>query len=615
MKRGQFALIASALAAIIFVGLNIAAARWLAPARIDFTSNKLYTLSSSARAVVARLVEPVELELVYSRNAAADYPDIRMHGARVRELMNEIAARSGGKVRVRETDPAPFSEEEDRVAAAGVVPMQADGGDPVYLGVIGRNAVDDVIAIPTLTATRDGQLEYDLVRLVAQLDDPAPPRVAVISSLPAWAGDGTSEGDAFILREMRRAFEIVPVENGFSELPADADMLMIVHPPALNEWQLYLIDQFLMRKGRAFVALDPLSRVALATQGPRAVRTSSLGRLEAGLGVKLDDAVIADRMLGLPVEIDAGGGRRVVESQPLFIAAPTALLSKTDMATADLSRALNFGDAGRWVAADAAKTMFAPLVETTPEAARIAVERAAANPSPRAVMADYAPLDARQALAGRLSGELRTSFPDGAPPAPAGAASPGPHVAASQTLAEIVMVADADMLDDGFYLDPGTGAPMADNAAFVLNALDNLGGDPALVALRSRAPAARPMARVDALRDAASQRLYAEQAELEKRLAETEARLAELEKARSAAEASGLRLAREDGRTAEIDAFRAEALEIRGRLRAVERDFRRDIDVLKGRLQLFNVWLPPLVIAALGLAVFAWRSLRRRAGT
>ena len=113
-----------------------------------------------------------------------------------------------------------------------------------------------------------------------------------------------------------------------------------------------------------------------------------------------------------------------------------------------------------------------------------------------------------------------------------------PFVSASEGSAEIVLVADADMFDDGFYVHPQTGQALADNAAFVLNALDNLSGDYALTELRSRAPAARPMTRVDDIETAARQRLYAEQTRLEKELADAEARAGELEARRASGVAS-----------------------------------------------------------------------------
>ncbi|HVY87566.1 MAG TPA: Gldg family protein [Hyphomonadaceae bacterium] len=619
MRRSHFAVLASLLAAIIFVGLNLASWKWLAPVRVDFTQNGLYTLSSSARRVVERLVEPVELELVYSRGRGANFPAIRAHADRVRELMNEIAARSGGKVRVRETDPEPFSDDEDRITAAGLSAVPTDGGDPIYLGVIGHNSVDDAIAIPYLSPDRDALLEYDLVRLIAQLDNPEPPKVAVISSLPAYQGDGTGEGDAFVLREMRRAFTVIPVDQNFRALPPGTNVLMIVHPGPLNEWQQYVIDQFLLRKGRALIALDPVSRVSLAQQGRRAIPSSNLGRLGETLGVTVASDVAVDRVLGLPVEVDAGAGRRNIESQPLFPAVPRALLSRTDPITADLSRAINFGAPGHLVVTPVAGLAFTNLAETTSEAGLASSELAMSDPTPRKVLESYKKAGA-QILAGRLSGRLTSAFDH--PPAPPVEEDPvvsavaqkevarvEPYVSRSDITAQIVFVADSDVFDDGFYVNPNNNTPIADNAAFILNALDNLGGDEALTALRSRAPAARPMERVDAMRAQARARLYSEQERLEKGLAEAESRLKQLEARR----VDGA--ARTPEEIAEIAAYRDRAATTRKQLRNVEREFRRDIDALAGSLEFLNVWLPPLFVGVLGVGVFLWRSRRRAVKT
>jgi ABC-type uncharacterized transport system involved in gliding motility auxiliary subunit len=291
-------------------------------------------------------------------------------------------------------------------------------------------------------------------------------------------------------------------------------------------------------------------------------------------------------------------------------------MSAEDPVTADLSRAVNFGAAGHIAASPPAGVAFTPLAEATPQAAVVSVELAATDPSPRAVMEASTPAGGPAILAGRLSGELRSLFttppPVPAQPDPALArreaderADVAPYVSRSETPAEIILVADADVLDDSFFLNPSTGAPIADNAAFVLNALDNLGGDEALMALRSRAPAARPMERVDEMRTAARDRLYKEQQRLEALLAEAEGHLRQIEQQRVA---GAVRTPEELARMA---GFREQAHQIRRQLRGVEREFRRDIDELAGRLELINIWLPPIFAAALGAGLFFWRSRRR----
>jgi ABC-type uncharacterized transport system involved in gliding motility auxiliary subunit len=618
MRRGHYAILASALAATAFLGLNLAAWKWLAPVRADFTANGLYTLSSSAQRVVQRLVEPVELELIYSRSIGAAFPAIRAHADRVRQLMNEIAAKSGGKVRIRESEPEPFSDDEDRVVAAGLTPAPTDGADPIYFGVIGHNTVDDAISIPFLAPERDALLEYELVRLISQLDDPAPPKIAVLSSLLAYSVDPTEPGAAFILREAKRAYDIEIVAHDFVALPEGADVLLMVHPGPLSEWQQYVVDQFLLHKGRALIALDPVSRMSMVQPGQHAIASSDLGLLSTSLGVSIAPDTVADRALALPVNVDLGGGRRAVVGQPLFPAVPPALMSKTDVITADLSRPVNFGAPGHLAAKPPAGAIFETLIETTPDAALVPAELAKLDPTPRVVLEGYASAGVAQVLAGRLTGQLRSAFQR--PPAPPTDADPGvaalhekdmariePYASRSEDPAEIIFVADADAFNDDFYVNPETGAAISDNAAFVLNALDNLTGDEALTRLRSRAPAARPMQRVDDLRNAARDRLYEEQQRLEKLLAEAEGRLNALEAQRKGGAALGVE------ELAGIASYRDSAAGIRKQLRGVEREFRRDIDALEGQLQFLNVWLPPLFVGVIAVGVFVWRNRRRRA--
>ena len=615
MKRSHYVILVSLAAVLIFAGLNLASWRWLGGARADFTANGLYTLSTSAKRVVQRLIEPVEIELVYSRVLGADFPAIRAHADRVRQLMAEIAAQSEGKVKLREVEPEAFSEEEDRVAAAGLSPAPTNGGEPLYFGIIGRNTSADNITIPFLAPERDALLEYELVRLISQLDDPAPPKVAVLSSLLAYQLHPTEQGSAFMLREGARAYEIVIVEEGFRALPDDTDVLLMVHPPAMDEWQSYVIDQFLLNKGAALIAIDPVSRAAIVQQDGAPV-ASSLGRIARMLGLTEQREAVADSTIALPVNVDIGGGRTMQVGQPLFPGPPPALMSRDDVITADLSRPINFGAPGRLIVQPPAGVTFEPLVSTSIEAALLPAEMAASDPGPRQVLEAYQPSGAQQALAGRLAGPLRSTF--AGPPVVADEDDPvlaelrrqemarqPPFVADSQRDAQIILVADSDMFDDSFFVHPQSGQPLADNAAFVLNALDNLGGDPALTELRSRAPAARPMARVDELREAAKTRLFAEQEGLETLLKAAEARIGELEARRAGGAASA------PEELAEINEYRVQAAEIRGQLRGVEREFRRDIDALESQLVFLNVWLPPILVGLAGIGVFFWRGRRR----
>ena len=622
MGPRTFTFFASLLAFAIFAGANIAGQNWLGPVRIDMTENRLYTLSDAAVEVAQDLSEPVELELVYSRQLAADFPDIRAYGARVRELLNEISARSKGNVRVIETDPAPFTPEEDRIIDVGLDSAPTPKGDPLYFGIIGRNSVDDEIIIPFLEPQRESLLEYDLVKLISQLDDPTPPTIGIITDLRSMTGRGLNPQDPYILREMARSFQIEQISQTYQVLPDGLDALMIVHPFELSPRQQYEIDQFILRGGRALIALDPASRGALTSRGRRSRLSSRLGKVETTLSLSPLLDVVIDSQIGLPVE-RIEDGRRLIEAQPLFIAPPPSLMSKTDPVTSDLSRAVNFGASGRLIVSPPADATFTALITTTTESALISAQMGGRDLAPRDLLDNYTATGEAQILAGRLSGRFQSAFT--AEDAPSIELPEDPvearlldipdtlpeHLDRSTADAEIILIADADVFTDDFYVSPNGDLPAADNAALILNALDNLAGDAALVRLRSRAPSSRSMTRIDAMRDNARERLYEEQSVLEDQLATTEERLQTLKEQGAGGGFLANRRLIDQAQAEELARFRAEAVDIRERLRDIEREFRADIDTLENRIVFYTMWLPPILTAMFGMLIVVWRARRK----
>ena len=107
------------------------------------------------------------------------------YATRVREFLEEIAARSGGKIRLRVIDPQPFSEDEDRAAEAGLQSLQVGArGDALYFGLAGTNSTDGRSAIPSFQPDREEFLEYDVAKLVHELATPKKPVIGLMSSLP-----------------------------------------------------------------------------------------------------------------------------------------------------------------------------------------------------------------------------------------------------------------------------------------------------------------------------------------------------------------------------------------------------------------------------------------------
>jgi ABC-type uncharacterized transport system involved in gliding motility auxiliary subunit len=613
MSRSLYLAVMLAILVAGFVGLNWTARSHLDGVRLDLTERGLYQLSPGARDVLARLDEPVQLDFYFSRRDAAQYPAIRAYGARVREMLRAVSAEAGGGVRLIEIDPDPFSPEEDAAIAAGLQAIPTDDGGQIFFGLVGRNAVDESRTIALFDPNNEARLEYEIIRAIAELERARTPHIAIISDLPfAPDFDGVSANP--IVNELARTYQISWLERDFEALPADADALFLFHAAPFSEAQAYAVDQFALTKGRVLALIDPMAHVALKP-GPdglppiNAERASSLGALLGAWGVSYDPNTVAmDAETGLPVQI-VEAGRTRLRAYPLWFTVPPTGMNTQLPATLSLSLGVNLGAPGVLAPLGSADIVFTPLLRTTQASGRIDADIAAGSPPPETLLRDFAPAeDAPLVLAAQLSGQFETAFADG-PPGSA-AVSPGDHVARSQGPGEIVVIADADILDPAFYLSPdGLGGEQlaADNPTLILNLADRLAGDPALVGLRSRAGSARPMDRVEALRADAEARYRTLQDELQAELLEAETRLATLN---AAGRASALGGADADDQ-AEAAALRGQILDARERLREIERGFRVEIDALEQRLMVWTIWLPPLSVIVMAGVIFLLQRRRR----
>lgn len=626
MNARRYALWTALAFLVMFVASNLIVNSWFRGARLDLTANRLFTISPGTREILSpeNLTEPIQLTFFYSRDAASRYPDLQAYAARVREMLQSYRAAARGRIRLVEVDPKPFSEEEDEAEAAGVEPVRLqEGGDPIYFGLSGANSIDDRRAIAFFDIAREPFLEYELTRLIYELQNPEPPKAALITSLPiepglAQFGAQFGAGQSAFAQELARFMDVEKLAPDFAEIPADARMLIIIHPGPLTPAQTYAIDQFILEKGRAFIAVDPASMQAaqmgadpgnpFAAAAP-APSGSSLPALFTAWGVSMTPQVVLDGEAALPVQAQSPRGDTVEVPQPLFFRVDGERLARDDLMTAPLNRGLYFGMAGALTVSERAGRSARALARTTGQTMRISPEMALTRPTPFDLMQMWTPAGRIETIALRLSGNLDSAFPNGPPE---GAAREGrAHLRNSAQGAEIVIVADSDFLADDFYVDRQRGATFADNGAFAINAIDILGGSQALVSLRARAPSLRRMELVERLAADAQRRIEQRQQDLQGELQQTEARLQELRAGRRGGEtlAPGLGDLTQDEQ-AEIDRFTARAIEIRAELRRVARDLRRDIDALKGVVVFVNMWLAPLLVAGAGLYFF-WRRQRR----
>ena len=172
------------------------------------------------------------------------------------------------------------------------------------------------------------------------------------------------------------------------------------------------------------------------------------------------------------------------------------------------------------------------------------------------------------------------------------------------------------MLHDSFwvevrdFLGQQVAIPQSHNAAFVVNALENLSGGEALAGLRGRGISERPFEKVVEIRRDSEQRFRLKEEALVAKLKDLQEKLAKLET--KGGEGGGpVTVLLNDKEKQAVETFKGEMLQVRGELRAVKAALRRDIDQLDRWLKIVNIAAVPLLIGLGGL-VFGIVQRRRR---
>ena len=232
---GAGALVALAAA---FLALTIVVTFALRGARLDLTASRLYTIAPGTERIVGSLTEPVNLYFFLSDEASRSNPALRAYAQRVRELLEEMAQRSNGKLRLTVIDPQPFSEDEDRATDFGLaaVPVGTNG-EPLYFGLAGTNSTDGRETIGFFQPDKEEFLEYDVASLVYRLAHPKKPVVGLLSTLPVDASFDQMTGQMregwAAIQQTRELFDVRAVARDAKAIDPDIGVLLLVHPKDL----------------------------------------------------------------------------------------------------------------------------------------------------------------------------------------------------------------------------------------------------------------------------------------------------------------------------------------------------------------------------------------------
>ena len=614
IDTSRLALGGIAMAVILFVTVNIVSNTVFKDARIDLTEDGLFTIAEGTDKVLAEIDEPIDLRFYYSDQLDVFGPTFKNHARRVDELLDAYERRSDGKLRITRYNPQPFSPEEDLAVADGLqgVPSTSTG-ELAYFGLAASNSTDDEGTIAFLAPERANFLEYDLTRLIHDLANPEKPVVGMIGDLPLWGTQQAQYRPWTVYEQMGEFFNIRPIMGDFKEIAEDVDILMLAQPENLDDAKRYAIDQFAMRGGRILAFVDPHaeSMGRNPMQPPMGNAVEAMSPLLTAWGVEIDkDQVVGDPASAVRVQAQSNGRAVIVDYLP-WMGLGASGMASDDVVTGDLS-VINVTSAGAIKAAEGATTTIEPLVATSDQAAFLPLAEIQFAPDPAKLLGDFQPGDEPLTIAARVSGPIKSAFPDG-PPEGVNLPEGNEHITEAEAPLNLILVADADLLADRNWvrqqgiLGASFTVPVASNGDFAVNALDNLAGSEGLISLRGRGLTERPFEVIASLERQAEQQFRAKEQELLAAIEDTDAKIRALQQEE---QETGVILT--SAQQAEITDFRATMLDLRGELRDVQRSLRDEVEGLKSTITTINVWAIPGFVAlfAIGLALF-----RRRKAT
>ncbi|MGD9877370.1 Gldg family protein [Desulfococcus sp.] len=607
------------LVLIILVLVNVIASR--VNARWDVTEGKLYSLSDGTREILSNLSYDTAIKVFYTRDETHTPVHIKTYARRLMDFLSEYERHGEGKLTIEHYDPEPDSEAEDQAAAYGISGIDLPTGERLYFG-LAAVAADQEAVIPMIDPTREEQLEYDITRIIARVQSAEKPTIGIISALPVFGmpmmgmpQEGGPEPWMFV-SELRKNHEVREISPGADSIDESVDLLMLIHPKGLSPALQYAVDQYLLRGGNLMVFADPFS----VSEPPRSPSKASdgLAALFKAWGVEMD---LGKAVVDFDFATRLRGQDNQVETNPFWLSMDADALNRDNIITAQLESLL-LPAAGAVLKAPDSPYTFETLVRSSPNAAMsdTMMLQLGAEDLRRDFKAAGTPFD----LAVQITGTFKSAFPEGPPRDPeSGTDKPGSdeprntgngHLEEGQGPAVVVLVGDADLLFDNYYVSHQNflgfkiSRMFNDNLNFVLNSGEMLIGSQALIGIRSRGTFERPFTRVEALEKAAQARWLVREQELMRRIDDTNRKLEQLEEQKEAAQ----QLILSEAQEAEIRAFQEERRRINKELKTVRRNLRADIERLGNTVKFINTFLMVFVVAAAGMIYGLRQRLKSR---
>jgi gliding-associated putative ABC transporter substrate-binding component GldG len=475
--------------------LNVLSLRYFR--RLDLTHDSRFTLSAATATTLADLRDPVTVRAYFTSDLP---PPFSTNIRYVRDLLEEYHSGSGGNVEFEFIDPVTEETAADKekkkevkrdifgrtirestsveqeMQTLGIPPVQVQVNEDdkievkrAYMGIAVHYG-DKTEIIPMVQDT-DG-LEYDLTTLIRKLTREKTPKVAVVAG---HDGETPRESLGQTRGLIGQLYQVVDLDLTKEEIPEDVAAILVIGPRTpFSDDEKKKLDAFIASGKSVAFLLD-------AMKADFAKLTSEdtdhgLADLIASYGVKIEPGLVIDAEAATINVAQQRGFMRIMQPVRYPLIPQPKSLSADHPLTRGISQVAFPFMSPLTVATPAGSDVKAEVLVKSSDKSWVQKPPYDLNPMQQwsAPASEAGPRD----LVVALSGHLPRHFPDAAEPE-------GNEPAEGR----VVVIGGSSFVDDQF-LSPG-------NQALVLNLLDWLFLDDALLSVRTRGLDATPLVELD----------------------------------------------------------------------------------------------------------------------
>ena len=481
-KTHEFVLFSLSLSALLLVGI----ASVIFYARIDLTATKAFTLSETTKELHLELPERLRVSYFVSGSLADRHPG----PAAVEDLLREIESRSKGMITIRIVDP---TEDATEAESFGVAPQQMQIVERseqrvalVYSGIV-LEYLDRFETIPLVISV--DTLEYDFVKAARSLTT----RVSPVAGFIVGDDDKTLGVDYRTLAAsvQKAGYEIREVQRG-SPVDPDVTVLFVLGNAAMDRYDSWFVDQYLMAGGRVFFAVEGVDINPEAGLQASSVPEGGLLGILSSYGIDLGRELVLDQAnLTVPFQTQNQRGGMTIQ----YLRYPHWIV--LDPRNANLKHPMTAKLAGLdlyWPSPIRLKPVqgveYSELAKTS-QSAWLQTKDFATGPGDASLYAlERDSTSGQYLVAVAASGSFESAFKAGDEPSRDGVAPLSPGQASSPET-RLVVVSSADFISELMRMSES-----GFNVSFALSAADWLSSGEDLIAIRSRLDADRRLNKI-----------------------------------------------------------------------------------------------------------------------